>query len=68
MTFKEGSFINKGQTLFIIDPRLYKAHVDKARAQLNKSKAQAKRQSATSTAFVHFSNKTPHLSSTSIMQ
>ena len=43
MTFKEGSFINKGQTLFIIDPRLYKAHVDKARAQLNKSKAQAKK-------------------------
>lgn len=43
MAFKEGSYITKGQTLFVIDPRLYKAHVDKARAQLNKAKAQAKK-------------------------
>ena len=27
MLFKEGSFIKKGETLFIIDPKLYKAHV-----------------------------------------
>ena len=40
MLFKEGSYIKKGQTLFVIDPRLYKAHVEKARAQLNKARAQ----------------------------
>lgn len=39
MLFKEGSYIQKGQTLFVIDPRLYKAHVDKARAQVNKARA-----------------------------
>ncbi|WP_286330356.1 biotin/lipoyl-binding protein, partial [Duncaniella freteri] len=27
MLFKEGSYIKKGQTLFVIDPRLYKANV-----------------------------------------
>lgn len=43
MLFKEGAYIKKGQTLFIIDPRLYKAHVAKARAQLNKAKTQAKK-------------------------
>lgn len=43
MCFKEGSYIEKGQTLFIIDPRLYKAHVNKARAQLNKAEAQARK-------------------------
>ena len=41
MLFKEGSYIHKGQTLFVIDPRLYQAHVNKARAQLNKARAQA---------------------------
>lgn len=41
MLFKEGSYIQKGQTLFVIDPRLYQAHVNKARAQLNKARAQA---------------------------
>ncbi len=43
MCFKEGSYINKGQTLFVIDPKLYKAHVNKARAQLNKAQAQARK-------------------------
>ncbi|MDE7096327.1 MAG: efflux RND transporter periplasmic adaptor subunit, partial [Muribaculaceae bacterium] len=43
MLFKEGSYINKGQTLFVIDPQLYKAHVNRARAQLNKAKAQAQK-------------------------
>ncbi len=43
MLFKEGSYIKKGQTLFVIDPRLYKAHVNKARAQLNKARAQAQK-------------------------
>ncbi|MDE6824988.1 MAG: efflux RND transporter periplasmic adaptor subunit [Duncaniella sp.] len=43
MLFKEGSYIEKGQTLFVIDPQLYKAHVNKARAQLNKARAQAQK-------------------------
>lgn len=41
MLFDEGTYVNKGQTLFIIDPRLYKANVESARARLNKAKAQA---------------------------
>ena len=40
MLFAEGTFIDKGQTLFIIDPRIYQARVNKAKAQLNKAKAQ----------------------------
>ncbi len=43
MCFKEGGYVHKGQTLFIIDPRLYEAHVNKARAQLNKAEAQARK-------------------------
>ena len=39
MLFKEGSYIQKGQTLFVIDPKLYKANADKARAQVNKARA-----------------------------
>lgn len=41
MLFEEGTYVKKGQTLFVIDPRLYKAKVDKAKAQLNKDKALA---------------------------
>ncbi len=40
MFFEEGTRIKKGQTLFVIDPSLYRAGVEKARAQLNKAKAQ----------------------------
>lgn len=43
MCFKEGSYVEKGQTLFVIDPRLYQAHVNKARATLNKAEAQARK-------------------------
>lgn len=43
MLFKEGAYITKGQTLFIIDPRVYEAHVNRAKAQLNKAKAQAEK-------------------------
>lgn len=43
MLFKEGSYIEKGQTLFIIDPKLYKAHVERAKAQLSKAKAIAQK-------------------------
>lgn len=41
MLFDEGTYVQRGQTLFIIDPRLYKANVESAKARLNKSKAQA---------------------------
>ncbi|MCM1348682.1 MAG: efflux RND transporter periplasmic adaptor subunit [Firmicutes bacterium] len=45
MLFSEGTFVKKGQTLFIIDPTVYKARVNKARAQLNKARAQAQKAS-----------------------
>ncbi|MDE6573802.1 MAG: biotin/lipoyl-binding protein, partial [Muribaculaceae bacterium] len=41
MLFEEGTHIEKGQTLFIIDRKLYKARAEKARSQLSKAKAQA---------------------------
>ncbi|MCX4264973.1 MAG: efflux RND transporter periplasmic adaptor subunit [Muribaculaceae bacterium] len=41
MLFAEGTYIEKGQTLFIIDPKLYQARANRAKAQLNKAKAQA---------------------------
>lgn len=39
MLFAEGTYIQKGQTLFVIDPRLYRARANKAAAQLNKARA-----------------------------
>lgn len=39
MLFKEGSYVSKGQTLFIIDPTVYAARANKAKAQLNKAQA-----------------------------
>ena len=39
--FVEGTYVKKGQILFVIDPQLYEAKVNKARAQLNKAKAVA---------------------------
>ena len=33
MLFTEGTYIKKGQTLFVIDPKLYRARVNKAKAQ-----------------------------------
>lgn len=41
MLFAEGSYVKSGQSLFIIDPKLYKARVERAKASLNKAKAQA---------------------------
>ena len=41
MLFDEGTYVEKGQTLFIIDPLLYKANVESAKARLNKAKAKA---------------------------
>lgn len=43
MLFAEGTYVKKGQTLFIIDPKLYRARVNKAKAQLNKARAQAQK-------------------------
>lgn len=39
MLFTEGTHVAKGQTLFIIDPTLYRANVAQARASLNKAQA-----------------------------
>lgn len=39
MLFAEGSYIRKGQTLFVIDPTRYKAVVEKAKATLSKAEA-----------------------------
>ena len=41
MLFDEGTYVKRGQTLFIIDPKLYQAHVASAKARLNKARAQA---------------------------
>lgn len=41
MLFDEGTYVERGQTLFIIDPQIYKAHVASAKARLNKARAQA---------------------------
>ena len=41
MLFEEGTYVRKNQTLFVIDPKLYRARVDKASAQLQKDKALA---------------------------
>lgn len=41
MLFTEGTYIQKGQTLFIINPQLYQARVNRAKAQLSKARAQA---------------------------
>ena len=43
MLFAEGTYIKKGQTLFVIDPLVYRARVDKAKAQLNKDRALAQK-------------------------
>ena len=41
MLFAEGTHVNKGQILFVIDQKLYRARANRARAQLNKARAQA---------------------------
>ena len=43
MTFEEGTFVKKGQVLFVIDPRQYQAKADKAKAQLKKDQAQERK-------------------------
>lgn len=37
--FTEGTYVKKGQTLFIIDDAVYRANVDRARAELDKARA-----------------------------
>lgn len=41
MLFEEGTYVKKGEVLFIIDPKVYRSSVEKAKAQLNKNKALA---------------------------
>lgn len=41
MCFEEGTFVRKGQPLFIINPDTYRARADRADAQLKKDEAQA---------------------------
>ena len=43
MLFEEGTYVRRGQPLFIIDPKVYQARVNKAKAQLNKDKALAQK-------------------------
>ncbi len=43
MLFAEGTYIKKGQTLFVIDPTVYRAREAKALAQLEKARAVAKK-------------------------
>ena len=42
--FKEGSIVSKGQKLYEIDPRLYRASVDQAEANLQSARADAEAQ------------------------
>lgn len=41
MCFEEGGYVQKNELLFVIDPQLYRARVEKAKAQLNKNQALA---------------------------
>ncbi len=43
MEFEEGTYIKKGQVLFVIDPQFYKARVDRAKSQLSKNQALAQK-------------------------
>ena len=43
MLFEEGTYVRRGQPLFIIDLKVYQARVNKAKAQLNKDKALAQK-------------------------
>ena len=43
MLFEEGTYVRRGQPLFIIDPKVYQARVNKSRAQLNKDRALAQK-------------------------
>lgn len=43
MLFDEGTYVEKNQILFVIDPRLYRARVERAKAQLNKNRALAQK-------------------------
>lgn len=67
MNVAEGSFVKKGQRLFTIDPTLYKANVEKARALLNKARATARRPATTLTAYVRSTSRTRPRALTSTM-
>jgi len=42
MPFREGEEVKKGDLLFVVDPRIYKAQLDEAEGQVNLNKAQLK--------------------------
>lgn len=42
VTFQDGQTVNKGQPLFVIDPRPHQAALNRAKAQLQAARAQAK--------------------------
>ena len=50
MMFEEGKRVKQGDPLFIISPALYKARVEKAKAQLKKNEVQADKSSTRCTA------------------
>lgn len=41
MNFREGSYVSKGDLLFVIDPTVYRANAEKAKATLEKARAVA---------------------------
>lgn len=43
MRFREGSYVDKGDLLFIIDPTVYRANAERARATLEKARAVAQK-------------------------
>lgn len=43
MRFREGSYVDKGDLLFIIDPTVYRANAERARASLEKARAVAQK-------------------------
>lgn len=43
MYFDEGGYVEKNELLFAIDPQLYRARVEKAKAQLNKNESLAQK-------------------------
>lgn len=57
MPFKEGEYVNKGTTLFKIDPRPYEAQLKAALAQLAQSKASLEYASATYKRFKELDEK-----------
>ena len=65
MAFAEGTYVRKGQVLFVIDQRQYKAAADKARAQLRKDSALVLKTKRDLDAYAPCSSRTPPAALTS---